>query len=95
MRISLLLLTFVSMYGCASSSRVDILSDQINAQKIAIRTLEQQHEQDEKHMIEMHNRFANNEHEISQLSLKVDRTDQKVNSLTSKFDAKFQHQILK
>lgn len=93
----LLLLIFftISLYGCASSSRVDVLADQIRAQQIKMQTLEDLQAQNESQTVSIYNRMASHEAKIVNLNEQYNSLSETVNNLSSKFDSKFRQNLMK
>ena len=94
-KIIILAIVMSGMIGCASNSRVDALANQLREQQSAIYTLQKAALQEESQRINIYNRIAGNEGTLSNHKLRLDIMNNNIQSLSSKFDAKFKQNALK
>ena len=93
-RVAILAVMMIST-GCASNSRVDMLADQVKAQKIQITALQEQQERDYDNQIPLYNRIAGIEGKLENHQLRLNNLSNEVESLMKKFDTKFRHNQMK
>ena len=91
----LIALCCAGIYGCASSSRVDMIADQTKANQINIKTLQSNQNDYETNILNIHNRMASQDAKISELQDEQKSLKSSVNNLTSKFDSKFRQTLTK
>lgn len=90
-----ILAVMIMVSGCASNSRVDMLADQVKAQSIQIKALQEQQERDYDNKIPLYNRIAGIEGKLANHQIRLDNLTNTIENLMSKFDAKFRHNQMK
>lgn len=95
MRYTFIALIAFMFYGCASSSRVDMIADQVKANQLNIRTMQDMQNDYETNILNIHNRLASNDAKIANLAEEQKNLKVIVNNLNSKFDSKFRQNLMK
>lgn len=95
MKIFISLFALLAFTGCASSSRVDVLTDQVKLQGIQIKELQNHEQKEELQIISLYSRIAGLEGKIEDQKTTINSIQADVQNLSSKFDFKFKDQIMK